>query len=109
MYMTLGTEYTVNAFYEVSDDIRGDEQFQKGVEYLANVIDNYEENYVEIDGEHYALAIHDARDEGAEEVKDRILDRLREAQYRAVMFQEEFDVQKFIDEVWEMEVRHENY
>lgn len=109
MYTTMGTEYTVNAFYGVSDDIRADEKFQKGVEYLANVIDNYEENYIDAYGEHYAVAIHDARDEGAEDIKDRILDRLREIQYRAVLFQEEFDVQKLMDEVWEMEVRHENY
>lgn len=109
MYMTLGTEYTVNAFYEMSDDIKADEKFQEGVAYLAKVIDNYEDNYIDTDSEHYAVAIHDARDEGAEEVKDRILDRLKEIQYRAVLFQEEFDIQKFMDEVWDIEVKHENY
>lgn len=103
------SEYIDTAMENVPEEMKANQHLQEALGYLDDVIDNYEQNYIERGGDFYNELIHEARDEGAEEMKDRILDRLREIQYRAVLFQEGFDVQKFMDEMRDMEVRHENY
>ena len=102
-------EYIQTAIENVPEEMRENEHFQEALGYLNDVIENYERNYLDMYGDEYQAHLHHAREEGASDVKDRIGERLKEIQYRAVLFQEELDIERLMDEVHEMEVRHENY
>ena len=97
--------------YKVSDEVLGVAvesvskavlempEVQGALEYLADVIQQYENVWVDPDSEYYAETIHQAQRDGAVAVVERYQSMLADALHRQKMFGEDFDLQGFIDQL----------
>lgn len=96
-------EFIDCAFGEVPENIRNNRKFQDGVEYLTKVLDDFDENYIERDGEFYNELIYEAQEDGAVTLQEKLLGELKQAQYRRDLFGEEFDLDGFVSRVEALE------
>tara|TARA_R110000868_G_scaffold33808_1_gene122409 strand:+ start:42 stop:365 length:324 start_codon:yes stop_codon:yes gene_type:complete len=74
-------------------------EVQGALKYLADVIEQYENVWVDPDSEYYAETMRQAKRDGAVAVVEKYQDMLAEALHRKKMFGEDFDLESYMDEL----------
>jgi len=86
------------AVESVPEEILENESVKSALEYLGSWIDQYSD-YIEPHGDHYNDLVYEAERDGAYEVRSKVVDILKDAQYRQNLFGTQIDLGAIIKEV----------
>ena len=83
----------------VPDRLAGDKEFCEVMDLVADLVGDYEENWIDPQSDSYGEAMHEVEELAVDDIRDQMVKLLLDAEHRAMMFGEE---PSLIDLVWKV-------